>query len=493
MSQPLRGDMKIVFATSEAVPFASTGGLGEVSHALPAALRGEGVEVIRVMPMYRQVIEGGHALRDSGIRLKIPVGFRVFVAEVWKTNDDAVPTYFIRRDESFDRRALYALPERDYSDNLERFVFFQKAVVALLDTMGWGADLVHCNDWTCGLIPLYLKHGISGTGRAAKERTVFTVHNLAYQGIFPGAEFPTTNLPFSCFTVQGMEFFGNMNCMKAGLITSNHVTTVSPSYAEEIRSPGQGFGLEGVLRSLGDRFTGVLNGADYKTWCPESDPHIPAPFSADRLQGKASCRGELMRAAGWFTEPDIPIFGMVSRLVPDKGFDLLDQAIEKLVRMPFRMALLGSGQEDVEARCVEWMSRWPHRIHVEIGYNVKHAHRIQAGSDFFLMPSAREPGGLSQLYAMRYGTLPVVHAVGGLRDSVMDLSADGATGNGIVFSGYDPASLMAAIERAGALMRNGTRGMAEIRSRIMREDHSWSQSAKAYLHLYEHVMLQPVR
>ena len=485
--------MKIVFATSEAVPFASTGGLGEVSHALPAALREEGVEVIRIMPMYRQVIEGGHALRDTGIRLKIPVGFRVFMAEVWRTPDDSVPTFFVRRDEFFDRRAMYALPERDYSDNLERFVFFQKAMVALLDTMEWGADIIHSNDWTCGLIPLYLKHGISGTGRTAKERTVFTVHNLAYQGIFPGAEFPTTNLPFSCFTIQGMEFFGNMNCMKAGLTTSHHVTTVSPSYAEEIRSPGQGFGLEGVLRSLGDRFTGVLNGADYATWNPGSDPHIPAQFGPESLKGKDACRRELMRAAGWSAEPELPIFGMVSRLVADKGLDLLDQVMERLVRLPFRLVLLGSGQEDVEARCIEWMSRWPHRVHVEIGYNVKHAHRIQAGADFFLMPSAREPGGLSQLYAMRYGTVPVVHAVGGLKDSVNDLSPDAQTGNGIVFTEFDPASLTNAIIRAGELMKIKARVMGDIRSRIMREDHSWSQSAKAYLHLYEHVMTQPVR
>ncbi|MBP7274853.1 MAG: glycogen/starch synthase, partial [Kiritimatiellae bacterium] len=209
--------MKVAFATSEAVPFASTGGLGEVAHALPAALKTDGVDVIRVMPMYRQVLEGGYELRDTQWRLRIPVGFRVYIAEIWEAHQEPVPTYFVRRDEYFDRRALYSLSERDYTDNLERFVFFQKSVVALLDTMGWSADIVHCNDWTSGMIPLYLRHGISGTGRAGRERTVFTIHNLAYQGIFPGAEFPTTNLPFSCFTMQGMEFFGNMNCMKAGL------------------------------------------------------------------------------------------------------------------------------------------------------------------------------------------------------------------------------------------------------------------------------------
>ena len=451
------------------------------------------MDVIRIMPMYRQVIEGGYELKDTGLRLRIPVGFRMHIAEIWQTQHEPVPTFFVRRDEYFDRRALYSLPERDYTDNLERFVFFQKSVVALLDAMGWSADIVHCNDWTTGLIPLYLRHGISGTGRSGRERSVFTIHNLAYQGIFPGAEFPTTNLPFSCFTIQGMEFFGNLNCLKAGLTSAHQVTTVSPSYAEEIQAQGKGFGLEGVLRGLGSHLTGLLNGADYASWNPETDPYISTSFSADHLAGKGACRSSLMKATGWTDHPEIPILGMVSRLVSDKGMDLLEAAMERITAMPFRLVLLGSGQEDWEKESLKWMAAWPDRVHVEIGYNVRHAHRIQAGCDFFLMPSAREPGGLSQLYAMKYGTIPVVHAVGGLKDTVSDLSQDGQSGNGLVFEEYTSDALLACLERAMELYRRGASFLETVRSRIMKEDHSWDKSARSHIGMYERVIANSSR
>lgn len=479
--------MKVVFSSSEIAPFASTGGLGEVAHSLPAALHRRGVEIWRVMPMYRQVMEGGHALHDTGLRLKIPIGFRIHVAEVWIHQDDEAPTYFIRRDEFFDRRELYALPERDYTDNFERFVFFQKAVVALIDSLGFAADVVHGNDWTSGLIPMYLRHGINGVGRTGREGTLFTIHNLAYQGIYPGSEFSLTNLPFSCFTINGVEFFGNINCLKAGLTSSSAASTVSRSYAQEIRTPEAGNGLDGVLRALGDRLVGIQNGVDVDVWNPARDRLIKFPYDSENLSGKTGCKSALLARCGFSRDLDVPLIGMISRLVDQKGFDLLAEAMPQLMEMPLRIVLLGSGQEKYHALCSEWARRWPDRFSVTIGFDHKLAHRIESGSDLFLMPSRSEPCGLSQLYALRYGTLPIVHATGGLRDTVLELSDDGAAGNGFRFDDYTADALLKAVRRA--LDFHGRRDMfLSICRRVMQEDHSWEKSAGQYLDLYERIV-----
>lgn len=480
--------MKVLFATSEATPFSSTGGLGEVSHSLPCALKDLGVDIVRVMPMYRGVMEGGHDLTDTGLRLRIPAGFRVFTADVWKSApEDAPPTYFIRRDEYFDRRELYTLPERDYTDNLERFSFFQKAVVALMDQLPFAPDIVHANDWTTGLLAMYLRHGISGTGRAAREKTIFTIHNLAYQGVFQGAEFSITNLPFSCFSIQGMEFYGNINCMKAGLTSATRVTTVSRSYAREICTKEHGCGLEGVLQQLGDRLTGIPNGVDYRVWNPISDPLIDAGYSPENLDGKRECRKSLLEFCEWPVETNAPIVGIVTRLVPQKGVDLMDEAMPRLIEKGLRFVLLGSGQDAEEALCREWARRWPGQVYLRIGYDRALAHQIQAGADFFLMPSRVEPGGLSQLYAMKYGTIPIVHATGGLRDTVTDLAGDPENGNGFVFDEYTAESLIESVSNAMALWKDKDRKQS-ILQRIMREDHDWTRSARCYIKLYEEAL-----
>ena len=485
--------MNILFASSEVAPYASTGGLGEVSYALPLALKESGHEVVRVMPMYRQVLDGNFHARDTGLRLRIPVGFRVFQAEIWISEDGGVPTYFVRRDEYFDRRAMYALPERDYTDNLERFIFFQKAVVALVDQAALKPDIVHANDWMTALIPMYLRHGLGGTGRPHRERTVFTIHNMAYQGVYPGSEFPLTNLPFSCFSIQGMEFFGNINCMKAGLTSSDRVTTVSPGYAAEICGKEQGCGLDGVMRSLGSRLMGISNGVDYQIWNPQTDPDIECVFSAEDLSGKKQCREELLRLAGWKeeagTEPG-PVFGMVVRLVQQKGIDLLDSILPQLADSSARLFILGSGVPEMEAVCRAWAVKWPDRVHVVFGYDRRLAHKIQAGSDFFLMPSRFEPGGLSQLYAMRYGTIPVVHATGGLKDTVHPFDATRSSGNGILFEEYKSEALAAAIRDAMELYADPEL-VAAIRKRIMAEDHSWPHAAEAYVRVYQSVLNAP--
>ena len=475
--------MKIVYAASEILPFASTGGLADVGASLPRALAKQGVEVCRVMPMYRQVAEGGFALKDTGLRLDIPVGFRVYKAEVWMAEEPAPTTYFVRRDEFFDRTQLYSLPERDYDDNFERFVFFQKAVVALIDFLALRPNVVHCSDWQTGLIPLFLRHGIHGMGRSMSERVVFTVHNLAYQGIYPGSQYSLTNLPFFCFNMDLLEFYGNINCIKGGIAGSEVITTVSKTYAQEIRTEEYGCGLHSVLSRLGDRLVGIIHGADYSVWDPATDSHLAQRYSRDDLGGKRACKEDLIRLVGLTVPPDTPVVGMVSRLVDQKGFDILSEAVPALMNMGVAFVLLGAGQEKYHALGKEWAEKWPGRLAVRLGYDNPLAHKIEGGADIYLMPSRFEPFGLSHLYSMRYGTVPIVHAVGGLEDTVEDVSSDGARGTGFKFKAYTADGLVGAVQRSLEFYRRPD-VWAGIMRRSMEKDFSWDRTAEEYLVLY---------
>jgi starch synthase len=478
--------MKTVFVSSEATPYASTGGLADVAAALPVALKGQGMQVCRVMPMYRRVIESTHAMRDTGWRLDVPVGLRTLTAEVWISEDEPVVTYFIRKDEFFDRRELYSLPDRDYDDNFERFVFFQKAVVALLDRLGLQADIVHANDWQTALIPYFLKYGIRGMGREQTEKTVFTVHNLAYQGIFPAETFPYTNLPFSVFSLAHVEYYGNINCMKGALVSADHITTVSKRYAQEILTPEYGCGLEGVLAGVKDNLTGILNGVDYRVWDPSRDHMIPANYSSKDLAGKQTCREHVLQRMGLGKQKDgdIPVIGMVSRLVDQKGFDLLAESMEAIMQHDVIFILLGSGREEYQALCRTWTATWPDRFAAVIGFDVELSHEIEAGADIFLMPSRFEPCGLNQLYSLKYGTVPLVYATGGLDDTIERVSKDADTGTGFKFDGYTSEALIAELERALSLYKNPAAWKA-LQLRGMEADFSWNQSAAAYIRLYE--------
>lgn len=480
--------MKVLFATSEILPFASTGGLGEVSAFLPAALQQAGVELIRVMPMYRRCLEHSFKKQDTGLRLKIPMGFRLHTAEVWMTTEGRGPaTYFIRRDEYFDRREIYSLPDRDYTDNFERFVFFQKAVIGLADALEFKADVIHGNDWTCGLIPLFAAHGMNGMGRNGGERHVFTIHNLAYQGLFPGAEFPLTNLPFSCFSIDGMEFYGNINCIKAALNAADVSTTVSENYAKECRTPERGYGLDGVIRNLGDRFVGIRNGVDYSDRDPATDPYLDVPYTHQQVEGKAENRASLLKEIGWTDASRRPVLCMLTRLVPEKGLDLLRAILPRLMSMNVRLVILGTGWEQYHQLCQEWMAQWPDRFFAAIRYDVAFSHRLLAGADILLMPSKSEPCGLSQLYGLRYGVVPVCHATGGLVDTVKPISSDGAQGNGFLFEPYTPEAFLKSIEQAlGLFVQQAT--WTDICQRVMREDHSWAGPASRYLDIYERVL-----
>ena len=476
--------MKILYAASEILPFASTGGLADISGALPLSMTRRGVESIRVMPLYRKVAEGGFKLKDTGVRVDIPVGFKSYKAEFWIKEDPVCPTYFVRRDEFFDRSQLYSLPERDYDDNFERFVFFQKAIVAMIDALALKPDVVHCSDWQTGLLPLYLRYGIHGMGRNMTERTVFTIHNVAYQGIFPGSQYSLTNLPFQCFSVDVLEFYGNVNCLKAGMTTANLVTTVSKTYAEEIRTAEYGCGLHGVLAQLGGRLVGIINGADYSTWEPSKDPCLAESYSAENLSGKKACKEDLIRSVGLTCNTNTPILGMVTRLVDQKGLDILAEAMPQLMQMNLAIVVLGVGQDKYQELCKSWAEKWPGRFVIQLAYDLPLSHKIEGGADLFLLPSKFEPCGLSQFYSMRYGTIPIVHATGGLEDTVEDISQDGLTGTGFKFKTYTAQALLNAVVRALQMYAKSDLWVT-VMDRAMRKDFSWDRASDEYQLLYK--------
>ena len=479
--------MKVVFISSEVTPFASTGGLAEVAAALPKALANQGVEVCRIMPMFRQVITGEHRVVDLKTPLSVPVGFHNYRAEVWKSDDLKPTTYFIRRDEFFDRTFLYGLPDRDYEDNFERFVFFQKAAVALIDKLNLAPDIVHCNDWQTGLVPYFLKHGLQGGGRSGRERVVLTVHNLAYQGIFSGSDYSITNLPFSCFGMGTMEFYGNINSLKAGLTGADRITTVSETYAKEIQSTGPGCGLDGVLTERRSRLSGIVNGIDTDIWDPSSDKNLASQFSVSDLRGKQVCRDHICGRLRVKPSAVAPVFGMVTRLVDQKGMDILAMAMPELMKRDLSIVLLGTGTPIYEKIAQEWARLWQGKVGVKIAFDPKLAHRIFAGTDAFLMPSKFEPCGLNQLYAMRYGTIPVVHGVGGLEDTVSDVRENPESGFGFKFREYTPEALIATVDSVLKTFKDRTRWQS-IMTRCMQQDFSWDRSSAAYLKLYSEML-----
>ena len=482
--------MKILYVASEINPFASTGGLADVTGALPRALAREaGVEVWRVMPLYHQVLERGFRPRDTGVRIEVPVGFRTHPAEIWVTEDPGPTTYFIRRDEFFDRSYLYGTPEKDYDDNFERFVFFQKAVVALMDALELKADVVHCNDWQTGLLPLFLRHGVRGMGRDNRERTVFTIHNLAFQGIFPGSSYGITNLPYLYFHLDGFEFYGNVSCMKAGITSSDCVTTVSQTYAREIQTEAYGCGLHGLLARLGPKLIGIQNGVDYEDFNPATDQQIAGRFDPQHLEGKQACRLNLARLMGLPLKPDRPVIGMITRLTDQKGLDLLTESMPEIMKRDVSFVILGLGLQKYHDLCRQWAQKWPDRFAVKLDYDTPLARRIIAGADMVLMPSRFEPSGLNQLYSMRYGTIPLVNAVGGLEDTVEQVDNDGTTGTGFKFKAYKPDALLAGLDQALGQFQQ-TSLWQKLMARAMSKDFSWGKAAREYLSVYHSILTQ---
>ena len=484
--------MNILFASSEAVPFARTGGLADVCAALPCALERLRQNVTVVIPGYRSVFRSGLNLRDTGIRFPVPVGDKTVQAKIWKDTlpDSDVPIYFIRQDDYFDRNELYTVNGYDYNDNCERFVFFSRAVMEMISIMNLRVDILHSNDWQTGLIPalqstMYQRR--TGYDRIA---TIHTIHNLAYQGNFWHWDLPMTGIGWEHFTFDGLEFYGKLSLMKAGIMYADGITTVSPQYALEIQSPAFGYGMESALQFRSPMLRGILNGVCTTRWNPATDPYIAAQYNADNvLEKKPLCKSDLQMTLGLPPRSEVPLCGMVSRFVPQKGIDLVADVIPLWVeKHGVQFCLLGRGDRNWEARFAALADRYPENVAVRFEFSDELSHKIEAGSDLFLMPSRYEPCGLNQMYSQIYGTVPLVCETGGLADTVTNLTEE-TVKNGIA-TGFMAASgdvhhLNLTIWRALDVYWHKKEIWNQLIANGMRQDWSWAKSAAEYVRFYE--------
>lgn len=471
--------LKVLFVSPEIAAFAKTGGLADVGQALPQALKSQGADVKVAMPLYRQVPRQG-LRKAKGGSFNLNLSGIHGEAEVSQGSlAKGLPAYFIRNDYYFDREFLYGTPQGDYPDNAERFIFFCRALLEYFK--GTTFDVIHCNDWQTGLIPAYL----ATIYREAFPRTatVYSIHNLAYQGLFPMDKFWLTGLPPELAGMEGIEFWGNINFMKAGINFCEVINTVSPTYAKEIQTPEFGHGLEGVLAKRSADLYGILNGADYDVWDPAHDELIPATYTSKNLAGKQKCRQALL-AAYKLPQTKAPILGIISRLADQKGFDLLAEAIDRLMAMDVVLVLLGTGEQKYHDMFTEIGRRFPQKAGIRIGFDNRLAHLIEAGSDMFLMASRYEPCGLNQLYSFRYGTIPIVRATGGLDDTVADFDPKTGEGDGFKFRDYTADAMLAKIRQALECYAD-KKLWERLVKKVMELDFSWKRSAASYLDLYE--------
>ncbi len=472
--------MIIVHAGPEVVPFSKTGGLADVLGSLPLSLADRGNEVIIVSPLYRSVMARKPLKLDTS--LSVPLGDRTLPGDVyWIKINEHTKAYFIANDALFLRDGLYVDPGGvDYKDNAARFIFFSRAVPELLGKLGIVPDVVHSHDWQSGLVPVYLKTLYRDRFRGVA--CVFTIHNIGYQGTFWHLDMPLTGLGWEYFTKEYLEFYGKISLLKAGIVFADAVTTVSPTYSREILTPEFGYGMEGVLRSREPDLYGILNGVDYDQWAPEHDRFIPHPYGADEIDLKHDNKITLNRMFG-LDNSSTPIIGMITRLTQQKGIDLVEGAIGRMVAMGLKLVLLGSGDRAYEDRIRNIAARYKGRVGAKIGFDNSLAHLIEAGADMFLMPSLYEPCGLNQMYSLRYGTVPVVRATGGLNDTITEYDPSHETGNGFKFSDQSADSMLLALKRAVDTYTDRQRWQRLSRA-CMSYDFSWHRSSQDYELLY---------
>jgi starch synthase len=476
----------VCVCTPEAVPYAKTGGLADVAGALPTALRRAGCDVRLVLPAYASIDLDRYGFRGIGSAPIAVAGAPYAVRLLEGRLPDAdVPVYLVAEDRAFGRPGLYGEDGVDYPDNLWRFAVFCRGVLALLGHLGWSPDVLHGHDWQTALLPTWLARE-PRVADLAGAATLLTVHNLAYQGVFPADQLPLTGLGLESFTPQGFEFFGRINLLKGGLLSADLVSTVSEQYAREIQTPEFGAGLDGVLRGRAGDLVGIPNGVDYAVWDPSRDRLLPARYTPDDLSGKAACKAHLQRTLGLRVDPEAPVLGLVSRLVDQKGLDLVAAVADVLLGLGAQLALLGEGDPRYHAFFGALERRRPGRAAVRLGYDDALAHLIQAGADVSLMPSRFEPSGLTQLYSLRYGTVPVVRRTGGLADTVVDATpeaiADG-TADGFVFDAYAPDAFLDAVKRA-VFARDDAALWRRLQRVGMGQDFSWGHAAAQYLDAY---------
>ncbi len=491
--------LKVLFVSPEATPFAKTGGLADVAGALPLELARLGHQVWLVIPRYGTIDGAAHGFKEWK-RLTVPTASGPVKAVIEQGDlscpqappDCQVSVLAVRYDPYFGREGLYQESGIDYPDNLERFAFFCRAVMELLLLLGKTAasppTLLHAHDWQTALCPVYLRTLYAGRPEIRGLRSLMTVHNLGYQGIFPAKVYPKTGLGPELFTPATLEFFGSLNLLKGGLAFADFLTTVSPTYSREIQTTEFGFGLEGVIREQRDRLVGIVNGIDVEIWNPATDPVLPARYSVSDLTGKRVCKTELQREMK-LPVRDVPLLAVVSRLTAQKGVDLVADILPELMELDLHITILGTGDPSDEARFRSLRARYPEKIGLRIGFDEDLAHRIEAGADMFLMPSRYEPCGLSQLYSLRYGTVPIVRRTGGLADTVVPYSPSAVRegrATGFAFGEATPEALLTAVLLALHVYEN----RSEWRSLIeagMRTDASWAKSAQSYAELYRRV------
>jgi starch synthase len=474
--------MKILFVSSEGLPYSKTGGLADVIEGLPRALVEAGHEIAVLLPRYRgnkiaSVLFSGVTVA-LGDRLRFPS-----IAEPKSTG--GVRYYFVDDPEFFDREDLYGDKNGDYPDNAERFAELARTAIEFTKRV-WLPDVIHCHDWQSALVPLILRRQHAADPGVRSLPVVLTIHNIAYQGVFPHAALQKIGLPESVFTADALEFYGNVNFLKGGLIFADYLTTVSQRYAKEIQTPEFGGGLDGVIRDRRDRLVGIQNGVDYSLWSPEADADLAERYSARNLHGKKACKKDLLRA---FKLPEEnlerPVIGIVSRFVDQKGFDLIAEVSDGLMREDLAIVALGSGQPFYEKFFQDLAAKYPGRAAVKVGYDNVLAHKIEGGADMFLMPSLYEPSGLNQIYSLRYGTVPIVRATGGLDDTVQQFDPATGKGTGFKFDEYDGQALLECVRTALGVFFNDPNAWQTIQANGMAKDFSWKTSVPSYVTLYE--------
>jgi len=477
--------MHIALAASEGVPFSKTGGLADVVGALPRALAALGHQVSVYLPCYRQTKLPQARTVIRSLTIPFDDEYR-FCSILDGGSQSGVQFYFIEYPPFFDRETLYGTPAGDYPDNAERFALFSRAVLEGSKILG-EPDVFHCHDWQSALIPVLLRTVYAEDPAFESVPCVFTIHNMGYQGLFPPDVLPLLMLPWDLFTISKMEFYGNLNFLKGALVYSDFITTVSKKYSQEIQSSEYGFGLEGVLRGRSATVTGILNGVDYNEWSPETDKFAVARYSPQDLSGKQKCKQDLLREFAIVNaDPGLPVIGIVSRFAAQKGFDLISQFAGQLAKEQMIVVALGAGDKEYEDLFRRLNKQFPQKFAVKIAYDNAIAHKIEAGADMFLMPSRYEPCGLNQIYSLKYGTVPVVRATGGLDDTIEPWDPRTGKGTGFKFSEYSGEALLATIKIALQAYKDQS-GWQTLTRNGMAKDFSWSASAKEYVRIFERV------
>ncbi len=505
--------MQVLFAAAEVVGFAKTGGLADVTGSLPPALAHRGHDCAIILPLYRCVRNGKQPLEPLNLYLQIPIADRIVGGRLWRSTlpNTSIPVYLIEHRDYFERddpafkRGLYSFTAtdhrvHDYPDNCERYTYFCRAVLEACRLLDFWPDVLHAHDWQTGLAPVFLSEVYHQHPDPALRRryqaikTLFTIHNLAYQGSFPADQYPLTGLDWRLFNYLQLEAYDRLNFLKGGLVFSDLLNTVSPTYAREIQTPYFGWGLQSVLRERSDRLFGIVNGVDYDVWKTTDNPRLPASYDADAIEpGKPLCKEALQRNSNLERDARTPLFGVVARLAEQKGIDLLVRVANAFLQQGAQLVLLGDGDPVYKQMLYDLRARFPTRVSVTFDFDEGLAHQIEAGADLFLMPSLFEPSGLNQLYSMRYGTLPVVRATGGLADTVVDttpVTIAAGTATGFSFGPVAPEPFWAAIQRALVLYWGEPEAWRQVMRNAMRADWSWQRSAAEYEGLYERLTTQ---